>query len=122
MNVYTLGASKNIGYYSAIRLLGMTALVSHFVVLLIKSCPGKGATVTFLLRKPEVFDNDELIQPHVKSGKARLVKGDALSIEDVARGWAEAQSASESHRVDAVLFTVGERIDIRKHVLVLTVS
>lgn len=89
MNVYTLGASKNIGYYSALRLLA------------------KGATITFLLRKTEVFDADEAMKPYVKSGKARLVKGDALEIEDVARGWAEAQAASESRHVDVVLFTVG---------------
>lgn len=68
----------------------------------------KGGTVTFLLRKAEVFDTDEAIQSYVKSGKARLVKGDALEIEDVARGWAEAQAASETRHVDAVLFTVGQ--------------
>ncbi|EKM51721.1 uncharacterized protein PHACADRAFT_127548 [Phanerochaete carnosa HHB-10118-sp] len=89
MNVYAIGASKNIGYYSALRLLA------------------KGGTVTFLLRKTEVFDADETIQSYVKSGKARLVKGDALEIEDVARGWAEAQPASQTRLVDVLLFTVG---------------
>ena len=67
----------------------------------------KGATVTFLLRNPAVFDTDEVIQPRVRSGKARLVKGDALNIEDVARGWAEAQAATDKRHVDFVLFTVG---------------
>jgi hypothetical protein len=61
-----------------------------------------------LLRKPELLDTDEAIQPYVRTAKARLVKGDALSIEDVARGWAEAQTASETRQVDVVLFTVGE--------------
>lgn len=64
--------------------------------------------MTFLLRNTGVFDADEAIQPYVRSGKARLVKGDALSIEDVARGWAEAQAASESRLVDYVVFTVGQ--------------
>lgn len=89
MNVFALGASKNIGYFAAIRLLN------------------KGATVTFLLRNTSVFDADETIQPFVRSGKARLVKGDALSIEDVARGWSEAQAASEAQHVDILMFSVG---------------
>lgn len=75
----------------------------------------KGATVTYLLRKPEVFDEDETMRSYVKAGKVRLVKGDALSIDDVARGWAEAQAASESGHVDAVLFTVGKLASASRH-------
>lgn len=86
MNVYALGASRNIGYFAAIRLLN------------------KGATVTFLLRNTSVFDGDADIQPHISSGKAKLVQGDATSLDDVARGWSEALSVGN---VDFVLFTVG---------------
>lgn len=88
MNVFSVGASRNIGYYAATRLL------EH------------GATVTFLLRSPSAFDGDEIIQKYVKSGKARLVKGDALNADDVAHGWETARTAADG-RIDAVLFTVG---------------
>ena len=60
--------------------------------------------MTFLLRNPAVFDGDEAIQIYVKSGKARLVKGDALVQEDVNRLWAE---ASSERPVDLLLFTLG---------------
>ncbi|KAI0934917.1 hypothetical protein AcV5_006607 [Taiwanofungus camphoratus] len=88
MNVYAIGASRNIGYYASVRLLE------------------KGATVTMLLRSPSTFDHDSSIQSYVKSGKARLVKGDALNAADVQRGWESAMEASEG-RVDLVLFSVG---------------
>lgn len=64
----------------------------------------QGATVTFLLRSPSAFDNDTTIQEHVKSGKARLVKGDALNAEDAKAAWAE---ASRDKPVDLLLFTLG---------------
>ncbi|KAF7302618.1 hypothetical protein HMN09_00896300 [Mycena chlorophos] len=83
MNVLAVGASRNIGYLTSIRLLE------------------KGATVTFLLRSPSAFDKDETIQRHVRSGKARLVKGDALKEEDARRAWESAGT------VDTLLFTVG---------------
>lgn len=60
--------------------------------------------MTFLLRSPEVFDNDEEILKHVKTGKAQLVKGDALVTEDVRRVW---EKATEEAPVDLALFTVG---------------
>ncbi|KAL1681719.1 hypothetical protein EV122DRAFT_205062 [Schizophyllum commune] len=85
-NILALGASKNIGYFTAIRLLDA------------------GATVTFLLRNPAVFDEDEAIKKAVSSGKAFLVKGDGLNQGDVARAWAEATSHGP---VDTLLFTVG---------------
>ncbi|OBZ69119.1 hypothetical protein A0H81_10877 [Grifola frondosa] len=90
MKAFVLGGSRNIGYYAAIRLLN------------------QGATVTFLLRYPSVFDQDATIQKFVKDGKARLVKGDALNAEDVARGWEEARKGDDNS-VDLVLFTVGSR-------------
>ena len=60
--------------------------------------------MTFLLRSPSAFDNDEAIQGYVKSGKARLVKGDGLVEEDVKRAWGE---SGKDKPVDTVLFTVG---------------
>ncbi|KAJ3514207.1 hypothetical protein NLJ89_g2500 [Agrocybe chaxingu] len=86
LNVLAIGSSRNIGYFSSIRLLD------------------SGATVTFLLRSPAVFDADETIQKYVKAGKARLLKGDALVKEDVQRAWDEARKDGP---VDVLLFTVG---------------
>jgi len=86
MYVLAIGASKNIGYLSSLRLLA------------------EGHTVTFLLRNPSVFDNDTQIQNLIKEGKARLVKGDATVRSDV-------QNALDKARIDgqldAVLFSVG---------------
>lgn len=88
--VLSIGASRNIGYFAAVRILAA------------------GGTVTLLLRNPTVFDADETIQGYVKSGHARLVKGDALVKADVAKAWAEAASGEGEQRVDAVLSTVGK--------------
>jgi hypothetical protein len=85
-NILVVGGSRHIGYYSALRFLDA------------------GATVTFLLRSPTIFDNDNAIQNHVRSGKAHLFKGDALVREDIQKLWAE---ASKETPVDLVLFTVG---------------
>ncbi|KAJ6594473.1 hypothetical protein B0H19DRAFT_916713 [Mycena capillaripes] len=82
-NILAVGASKNIGYFAAVRLLE------------------QGATVTFILRTPSVFDTDPVIQRYLKSGKARLVKGDASRDEDTRRAWEEAGA------VDALIFSVG---------------
>lgn len=106
-NILALGASKNIGYFAAIRLLGEPAscvLLPNF-----NSCflADAGATVTFLLRNPAVFDEDEAIKKAVAAGKAFLVKGDGLNQDDVARAWAEA--TSHGH-VDTLLFTVGQSL------------
>ena len=61
--------------------------------------------MTFLLRNPTVFDSDESIKPHVASGKARIVKGDALKEEDVKKAWTAAEEGEGA--LDVVLFTVG---------------
>ncbi|EIW85579.1 hypothetical protein CONPUDRAFT_48791 [Coniophora puteana RWD-64-598 SS2] len=87
--VLAIGASRNIGYYSSLRLLEL------------------GYTVTFLLRKPECFDQDEAVTRFVKDGKARLIKGDALVKADVQRAWAEAAKGGDDKTVDFMLFTVG---------------
>ncbi|CAK5276121.1 unnamed protein product [Mycena citricolor] len=83
LSIFTIGGSRNIGYLSSIRFLEM------------------GATVTFLLRSPSVFDKDATIQKYVQAGSARLIKGDALNEADTRRAWTAAGA------VDAVVFTVG---------------
>ncbi|KAF9447902.1 hypothetical protein P691DRAFT_801664 [Macrolepiota fuliginosa MF-IS2] len=88
LTILSIGASRNIGYYASLKFLQ------------------GGATVTFLLRNPSVFDNDTSIQPYVSSGHARLIKGDALVKDDVARAWAEA-GRDRPQGVDYLLFTVG---------------
>ncbi|KAK0482650.1 hypothetical protein IW261DRAFT_1468997 [Armillaria novae-zelandiae] len=85
-NVLVIGGSRNIGYYTALRLLAA------------------GSTVTFLLRSTNVFNDDTQVQEYVKSGKAFLVQGDALKQSDVQNVWAE---ASKHGDVNVVLFTVG---------------
>lgn len=89
LKVLVIGGSKNIGYYAACNLLQ------------------KGATVTFLLRNPKCFEADETIQGHVRSGKARIVAGDALNQEQVASAWAKAGEGDRPGEVDVFLFTVG---------------
>jgi hypothetical protein len=64
-----------------------------------------GHTITFLLRSPSVFDKDEVLQTYLKAGKARLVKGDALVLDDVGHAWNEAAKGGD---IDLLLFTVGE--------------
>lgn len=75
IKVLAVGGSRNIGYYASLRLLNL------------------GATVTFLLRSPSVFNDDATIKRYVNSGKARLVKGNAHVREDVERAWTEAAKA-----------------------------
>ncbi|KAL5533500.1 hypothetical protein ACEPAF_5276 [Sanghuangporus sanghuang] len=87
MKVLVIGGSRNIGYYSAQRLLG------------------NGATVIFLLRNTSCFDTDESIKQYIASGKARLVQGDALKKEDVGKALAIASEGDEP--LDAVHFSVG---------------
>lgn len=60
------------------------------------------------MRRPSVLEEDETVKPYIQSSKVRLVKGDALSLEDVARGWTESIAASPDSRVDIVLFSIGE--------------
>jgi len=106
-NILSIGASRNIGYFSSIRLLGIFRVyLSYAPTDLDAYCIiDSGATVTFLLRSPGVFDSDNVIQKYVKSGHARLLKGDALIVEDVQRAWDE---AAKDRPVDVLLFTVGE--------------
>lgn len=89
LNILAIGASRNIGYHVSLKLLRT------------------GATVTYLLRNPSIFDNDSSIQPFISSGQARIVKGDGLVKEDLTRVWAEAISRTDDGHVDYLLFTLG---------------
>ncbi|KAG8795714.1 hypothetical protein FRC16_009988 [Serendipita sp. 398] len=86
MHIFALGASRNIGYYAALRLLS------------------KGDTVTFVLRSPATLEADEALKEYVSNGKARLVKGDALSADDIKAAWLGAVAVAP---VDFIMFTVG---------------
>jgi len=88
MHVFAVGASRNTGYYTCLRLLA------------------QGASVTFLLRSPSSLEADPVISPYINSGKVHLVKGDALNLVDVAKGWEEALRAGNGY-IDLALFTVG---------------
>ncbi|KAJ7778995.1 hypothetical protein B0H16DRAFT_1359687 [Mycena metata] len=83
MHVLSIGGSRHSGYWAAVRLLE------------------QGSTVSFLLRKPSVFDEDPMIQKFIRSGAARLIKGDAKKEDDMVNAWAQAGI------VDAVIFSVG---------------
>ncbi|KAG8943584.1 hypothetical protein FRC04_002813 [Tulasnella sp. 424] len=87
MKVLAIGASRNIGYFAALSLLRA------------------GNTVVFQLRNVSAFDEDVEMQPFVKSGQAKLVKGDALVQEDVRTAWTEANA--DGVPVDVVLLSVG---------------
>ncbi|KAJ7155759.1 hypothetical protein C8R46DRAFT_1295732 [Mycena filopes] len=83
IHVFSIGGSRNSGYWAAVRLLE------------------QGSQVTFLLRKPSVFDDDAVIQRFIRAGAARLIKGDAKKEEDMRQAWAQVGA------VDAVIFSVG---------------
>lgn len=57
-----------------------------------------------MLRSPAIFDSDSTIQSYVESGKAHLLKGDALVEDDVKRAWDEALTHGP---VDFLLSSVG---------------
>ncbi|KAG8925002.1 hypothetical protein FRC01_010811 [Tulasnella sp. 417] len=86
MKVLAIGASRNIGYFACIDLLKA------------------GNTVIFQLRNVSAFDDDAEMKPFIESGKAKLIKGDALVQEDVRTTWTEANADGP---VDVVLLTVG---------------
>ncbi|PVG04668.1 hypothetical protein CPB86DRAFT_777947 [Serendipita vermifera] len=85
-NVFAIGASRNIGYYASQKMLA------------------RGDTVTLLLRNTTAIENDESFKPYIASGKARLVKGDATSHNDVSAAW---KVATQDAPVDLVMFTLG---------------
>ncbi|KAG9081388.1 hypothetical protein FRC06_005608, partial [Ceratobasidium sp. 370] len=86
MRVLLLGASRNIGYFVAQRLL------AH------------GHTCTMLLRRPEAMESDPSMNPYIKDGKAIIVRGDGLVEADVQKAW---DTAKGDGQVDAVFFGIG---------------
>ena len=108
MKVLAIGASRNIGYHASIRFLE------------------RGDTVTFLLRSTDAFEKDPAMAPHIASGKARLVQGDAMKEEDVKRAWASAcpatsgSSPSDEGQVDLLLITIGGSSFPRLYCSILT--
>jgi len=92
MHVLVFGGSRNIGYFATLRLLNQ----EH--------------SATFLLRNTNAFDNDELMKPHVESGRVQLVQGDALVSDDVKKAWEKATDGGRP--VDFVLFTIGATRDM----------
>jgi len=85
-NVLAVGASRNIGYFTALYLLD------------------EGHKVTFLLRRKTTFDEDTRMQEFVKSGQAKLVFGDATSADDMKKAWTV---AGENEKVDYIICSVG---------------
>lgn len=59
----------------------------------------------FQLRNLSALDENEAMQLSVKSGQAKLVKGDALVEDDVRTAWTEANA--DGIPVDTVLLSVG---------------
>ncbi|KAF9643626.1 hypothetical protein BDM02DRAFT_3104173 [Thelephora ganbajun] len=92
MHVLVFGGSRNIGYFTTLRLLN------------------QGHSATLLLRNTSVFDNDVRMQPHVESGRAQLVQGDALVSDDVKSAWDKATDYGRA--VDYVIFTIGATPDM----------
>jgi len=92
MHVLVFGGSRNIGYFVTLRLLN------------------QGHSTTLLLRNTSIFDNDERMKPHVESGRAQLVQGDALVSDDVKRVWEKATDFGRA--VDYVVFSLGATPDM----------
>jgi hypothetical protein len=108
--VYLIGGSQNIGYHSALRLMGKSCPLCC-VVTTYSLVSEQGHIVTYLLRSPSKFDEDSNVQKYVKSGHARLVKGDALVEADVRRGWEQAGKGGPIEgAVDFLLSTVGKSL------------
>ncbi|KAE9383265.1 hypothetical protein BT96DRAFT_929914 [Gymnopus androsaceus JB14] len=97
MNILAIGASKNIGYYSALRFLDAKC------------------NVTFMLRSPSAFDSDEIIQSYVRSGQAHLIKGNALVESDMKRAWDEALTHGP---VDLVFSSIDSSFSLRKGIII----
>ena len=60
--------------------------------------------MTIVVRTPANLEQDPSLKEYIANGKARLVKGDATSLEDMQAAWKEANQVAP---VDVVLFTVG---------------
>ena len=92
MRVLLLGASQNIGYFVAQRLLA------------------KGHSCTLLLRRPDAMKSDAAMSDYIRDGKAKLVQGDGLVQEDIQRAWDTAKGDGE---VGLVFFGIGGYPDFK---------
>ncbi len=70
MHAVLLGASRGIGYYTTLNLL---------------SSPSAEWTCILLLRKLATLESDEKLQPHIDSGRLKLIQGDATNESDVGK-------------------------------------
>lgn len=105
MHILAIGASRNIGYFATKTLLSkQTFLCKPTTHINFIICLEEGHSVTFLLRKPSVFDNDSEMQSFIKEGKAKIVQGDATNRSDI-KGVID--SAVESG-LDVILSSVGK--------------
>lgn len=80
-----LGASRGIGYHTALNLLS-----------------DKSATwqVTMLLRKPEALATDKHFAPFIENGRVKTIQGDATNPADV-------QKLFDGGKVDVVVSSIG---------------
>ncbi|QRW09285.1 hypothetical protein RhiLY_08284 [Ceratobasidium sp. AG-Ba] len=78
MHILLFGASRNIGYAVAQRLLA------------------KGHICTFLLRRPEAMESDASMTTYIKDGKAKIIHGDGLVEADPRDG-----------EIDYIFFGIG---------------
>lgn len=60
--------------------------------------------MTFLLRKPSVFDKDAKMQKYIQEGRAKIISGDATIRTNVKTALNDARI---NGKLDVVLFTVG---------------
>ncbi|CAE6348249.1 unnamed protein product [Rhizoctonia solani] len=86
MHVLLFGASRNIGYFVAQRLLA------------------KGNTCTLLLRKPDAMESDPSMKDYIQNGSAKLVRGDALVREDVQKA---VDVANADGKLELIFFGIG---------------
>jgi hypothetical protein len=105
MNVFALGASRNIGYFASLS--KHTLCLTKIILIPISSIGmlAKGDTVTLILRNPSTIENDESFKSYIANGKAKFIKGDATSFEDISAAW---KLATSNGPVDLVMFTVGK--------------
>jgi hypothetical protein len=57
------------------------------------------------------FDQDTAMQPHIKVGRARIVKGDALVEENMRQVWS--QAIGEDGTLDVVFSAIGMQYQTR---------
>ncbi|CAE6445062.1 unnamed protein product [Rhizoctonia solani] len=86
MRVLLLGASRNVGYFVAQRLVA------------------QGHICTLLLRNTDAMESDPAMADFIRDGKIKLVRGDGLVSEDVQRAWDTTRSDGD---VDLVYFGIG---------------